>query len=279
MNNRRGLVKLALPATLLLTLFFILPTVIVISKVLRTDGLKYFVKFFVDEYYRNILFSTLTTALKVTLITLMLGYPTAYYLSRTTSKYKNFMLMATILPFLVSALVRAYGWIVILGDTGILNQMLMSAGIVDEPIKILYTMNGVIVGLVHLLIPYMILSIATVLQNIAPNLESASQSLGANAWQTFRKVVFPLSLPGVITGSILVFTVSMTAFVTPKLLGGPRIKLMSTMVYQEVQVTFNWGMASAISFILLAAILLILVLSNVLTHKSMARLGGGKNAA
>lgn len=279
MNNRKGIMKLALPATLLLTLCFILPTLFVISKVIKEDGMKYFIKFFTDEYYRNILFDTLTTALKVTLITFMLGYPTAYYLARTKSKYKNFMLMATILPFLVSALVRAYGWIVILGDTGILNQILMNIGITDEPIKILYTMNGVIVGLVHLLIPYMILSIATVLQNIAPNIESAAQSLGANTWQTFRKVVFPLSLPGVITGSILVFTVSMTAFVTPKLLGGPRIKLMSTMVYQEVQVTFNWGMASAISFILLGTILLILVLSNVLTHKSMTKLGGGNNAA
>jgi putative spermidine/putrescine transport system permease protein len=275
MNNRKGIMKLALPAILLLTLCFILPTLFVISKVIKDDGMKYFVKFFTDEYYRNILFSTLATALKVTLIALMLGYPTAYYLARTKSKYKNLMLMATILPFLVSALVRAYGWIVILGDTGILNQLLMNTGIIDEPIKILYTMNGVIIGLVHLLIPYMILSIATVLQNIAPNIESAAQSLGANSWQTFRKVVFPLSLPGVITGSILVFTVSMTAFVTPKLLGGPRIKLMSTMVYQEVQVTFNWGMASAISFILLGTILLILVLSNVLTHKSMTKLGGG----
>jgi putative spermidine/putrescine transport system permease protein len=216
----------------------------------------------------------LFTALKVTFFSLILGYPTAYFLARTTSKYKNLLLISTILPFLVSALVRAYGWIVILGDTGIINQILLGLGLVDKPVKILYTMNGVVIGLVHLLIPYMILSIATVLQNIKPNIEAAAQSLGANSWKTFRKVVFPLSLPGVITGAILVFTVSMTAFVTPKLLGGPRIKLMSTMVYQEVQVTFNWSMASAISFILLATILLILLLSNILTKKSMKKLGG-----
>lgn len=278
MNNRKAIIKLALPATLLLILFFIIPTFYIIAKVIKDDGMKYFIKFFLDDYYRDILLSTLITAFKVTFFTLILGYPTAYYLSRTTSKYKNILLIATILPFLVSALVRAYGWVVILGDTGIINQIFQSIGLIDKPIKILYTMNGVVIGLVHLLIPYMILSIATVMQNIAPNIEAASHSLGANSWQTFRKVVFPLSLPGVITGSILVFTVSMTAFVTPKLLGGPRIKLMSTMVFQEVQVTFNWGMASAISFILLGTILLILLLSNLLTHKQMIKLGGGKNA-
>lgn len=274
MNSRKSILKLALPATLLLLLFFVIPTVYIIAKVIKVDGFKYFIKFFSDEYYRSILFSTLFTALKVTLFTLILGYPTAYFLARTTSKYKNLLLISTILPFLVSALVRAYGWIVILGDTGIINQILLGIGVVDKPVKILYTMNGVVIGLVHLLIPYMILSIATVLQNIKPNIEAAAQSLGANSWKTFKKVVLPLSLPGVITGAILVFTVSMTAFVTPKLLGGPRIKLMSTMVYQEVQVTFNWSMASAISFILLGTILLILLLSNILTKKSMTKLGG-----
>lgn len=279
MNNRKNIIKLALPATLLLTIFFVIPSIYIFTKVLKTDGIKYFTKFFMDEYYREILMSTIFTALKVTLFALILGYPTAYYLARTTSKYKNLMLMGAVLPFLVSALVRAYGWIVILGDTGIINQILQGIGIIDKPIKILYTMNGVTIGLVHLLIPYMILSIATVMQNIPTNLEYASRSLGASKWKTFQKVIFPLSLPGVITGSILVFTVSMTAFVTPKLLGGPRIKLMSTMIYQEVQVTFNWSMASAISFILLGAILVILILSNIVTKKSMVRLGGGTNEA
>lgn len=276
MNNKKKILKLVLPATILLTLFFVLPTVYIIGKVIKQDGSEYFIKFFTDAYYREILLSTIGTAFKVTFFTLILGYPTAYFLARTTSKYKNLLLISTILPFLVSALVRAYGWIVILGDTGIVNQILQNLGLIDEPIKILYTMNGVIIGLVHLLIPYMILSIATVLQNINPNLEAAAQSLGASPWKTFRNVVFPLSLPGVITGSILVFTVSMTAFVTPKLLGGPRIKLMSTMVFQEVQVTFNWGMASAISFILLGAILFFLLMSNILTKKPMLKLGGGK---
>jgi len=271
-------VLLALPVSLLLLVFFVTPIAYIFAKSLAQDGLKYYIKFFSDEFYRGILINTLFTALKVTVFTLILGYPTAYFLARTKMKIRNLLLIATVFPFLVSALVRAYGWMVILGENGIVNQILMRLHIIDEPLKILYTMKGVTIGLVHLLIPYMILSIASVVQNIDPNLELAAESLGANRWQTFTKVTFPLSLPGVITGCILVFTVSMTSFVTPKLLGGPKVKLMSTMVYQEVQITFNWSMATAISFILLGTILLVLLLSNLLTSKAMDRLGGGKNA-
>jgi len=277
-NYRRQIVLLALPVSLLLLVFFVTPIAYIFAKSLAQDGLKYYIKFFSDEFYRGILINTLFTALKVTVFTLILGYPTAYFLARTKMKIRNLLLIATVFPFLVSALVRAYGWMVILGENGIVNQILMRLHIIDEPLKILYTMKGVTIGLVHLLIPYMILSIASVVQNIDPNLELAAESLGANRWQTFTKVTFPLSLPGVITGCILVFTVSMTSFVTPKLLGGPKVKLMSTMVYQEVQITFNWSMATAISFILLGTILLVLLLSNLLTSKAMDRLGGGKNA-
>jgi len=278
MDNKRQAVILALPASLLLIGFFISPLVYVFLKNISADGLTFYIKFFSDEFYRGILIDTVYTAFKVTFLTLLLGYPTAYFIARTKSKIKNALLIATVFPFLVSALVRAYGWMVILGENGLFNQLMMSLGLIQKPLKILYTMNGVTIGLVHLLIPYMILSIASVIQNIDPNLESAAESLGANRWQTFKKVILPLSLPGVITGSILVFTVSMTAFVTPKLLGGARVKLMSTMVHQEVQVTFNWSMASAISFILLGTIIVVLLLSNLFTSKTMAKLGGGKNA-
>jgi putative spermidine/putrescine transport system permease protein len=278
MDNRRQIVLLALPATLLLLIVFVAPILYIFIKTLAEDGLTYYIKFFSDEFYRGILIDTLFTAFKVMLWTLVLGYPTAYFIARTKMKIKNLLLIATVFPFLVSALVRAYGWMVILGESGIINQMLLKFGIIEEPLKILYTQSAVTIGLVHLLIPYMILSIASVVQNIDPNLEAAAESLGANRWQTFQKVIFPLSLPGVITGCILVFTVSMTAFVTPKLLGGPKVKLMSTMVYQEVQITFNWGMASAVSFVLLGTILVVLILSNLLTSKAMDRLGGGKSA-
>lgn len=279
MKLKRQPWMLALPATLLLLFFFMAPLVFAFVKNLFEAGLVNYIKFFSDGFYRGILITTILVALKVTLFSLLLGYPAAYYIARTRSRIRNLLLIATIFPFLVSALVRAYGWMVILGDSGLLNQVLIALHVTHQPLKILYTVNGVIIGLVHLLTPYMILSIASVLQNIDGNLEMASQSLGANRWQTFTRILFPLSLPGVITGCILVFTLSMTSFVTPKLLGGSTVKLMSTMVYQEVQVTFNWPMASAISFIMLFTIIAILLISNLLTKTTMSKLEGAGESA
>ncbi|MFA6505061.1 MAG: ABC transporter permease [Treponemataceae bacterium] len=278
MRARKNALAAALPATALLSVLFILPILFVAVSGFKQDGTKFYVKFFSDPYYRDILITTVLTALRVTFFALLLGYPTAYFIARSTSKYKNVFLIMTVFPFLVSAIVRAYGWQVLLGDTGVLNQILLGIGLVKKPVKILYTMTGVTIGLVHLLIPYMILSIAGVIQNIPRNLEAAAESLGANRLTVWRKVILPLSLPGVITGCILVFSVSMTAFVTPRLLGGARIKLMSTMIYQEVNAAFNWPMAAAISFILLGTILFFLLAANLATANAMNRLGGGKRA-
>ena len=148
----------------------------------------------------------------------------------------------------------------------------------EEPLKILYTETAVIIGMVHLLLPYMILSVAGVIQNIDPNIEYSAYSLGANPAQTFWKVVLPLSTPGIFAGCTLVFIMSMTSYVTPKLLGGSKFRMMSTMVEQEVNVNFNWHRASAISYILLFAILVILFLLNSATAGMTKRVGGGKNA-
>ena len=147
-----------------------------------------------------------------------------------------------------------------------------------KPLSILNTETAVIIGMIHLLIPYMVLSLVGVLQSIVPNVEYAAYSLGASPMQTFCKVIFPLSLPGIISGCVLVFTMSMTSYVTPKLLGGSKFRMMATMVVQEINVSFDWGAASAISYILLAVILLIQVLVVLSTAGYMKRLGGGKNA-
>lgn len=148
-------------------------------------------------------------------------------------------------PFLVSAVVRAYGWMVVLGQNGLLNQFLQAVGLIDKPLEIMYTYKAVLIGVVHLLLPYMILSITSVIQSIDENIEYAANSLGASPVQTFLKVTLPLSTPGIVSGCILVFTLSMTSYVTPKLLGGVKFRMMSTMVNQEVNVNFNWGFASA----------------------------------
>ncbi|MBR4209157.1 MAG: ABC transporter permease [Lachnospiraceae bacterium] len=278
MNRNRSAFLLALPTLVALIVLFIVPMGYIFYETIAENGWTDFVNFFQDEFYRGILWTTVRVSLITTLITFLLGYPTAYFMARTKSKLKNVLMIVILFPFLVSAVVRSYGWMVILGKQGLVNQFVQFLHISEEPLKILYTETAVIIGMVHLLLPYMILSVAGVIQNIDPNIEYSAYSLGANPAQTFWKVVLPLSTPGIFAGCTLVFIMSMTSYVTPKLLGGSKFRMMSTMVEQEVNVNFNWHRASAISYILLFAILVILFLLNSATAGMTKRVGGGKNA-
>lgn len=278
MERRKQAILLALPASLALLFFFILPMVYILIRTLTENGTADFTEFFTDPFYLDILWTTIRVSLVSTAVSLLLGYPTAYYMARTTSRLKQTMVIVILFPFLVSAVVRSYGWMVILGTNGLLNQLLLGLGLISEPLKLLNTEAAVIIGMIHLLIPYMILSLVGVLQSIDPNVEYAAYSLGASPMTTFRKVVFPLSTPGIISGCVLVFTMSMTSYVTPKLLGGSKFRMMATMVVQEINVNFDWGAASAISYILLAVILAVQVVVVLVTGKYMKRMGGGKNA-
>ena len=278
MERRKQAILLALPASLALLFFFILPMVYILIRTLTENGTADFTEFFTDPFYLDILWTTIRVSLVSTAVSLLLGYPTAYYMARTTSRLKQAMVIVILFPFLVSAVVRSYGWMVILGTNGLLNQLLLGLGLISESLKLLNTEAAVIIGMIHLLIPYMILSLVGVLQSIDPNVEYAAYSLGASPMTTFRKVVFPLSTPGIISGCVLVFTMSMTSYVTPKLLGGSKFRMMATMVVQEINVNFDWGAASAISYILLAVILAVQVVVVLVTGKYMKRMGGGKNA-
>ena len=278
MERRKQAILLALPASLALLFFFILPMVYILIRTLTENGTADFTEFFTDPFYLDILWTTIRVSLVSTAVSLLLGYPTAYYMARTTSRLKQAMVIVILFPFLVSAVVRSYGWMVILGTNGLLNQLLLGLGLISEPLKLLNTEAAVIIGMIHLLIPYMILSLVGVLQSIDPNVEYAAYSLGASPMTTFRKVVFPPSTPGIISGCVLVFTMSMTSYVTPKLLGGSKFRMMATMVVQEINVNFDWGAASAISYILLAVILAVQVVVVLVTGRYMKRMGGGKNA-
>ena len=278
MERRKQAILLALPASLALLFFFILPMVYILIRTLTENGTADFTEFFTDPFYLDILWTTIRVSLVSTAVSLLLGYPTAYYMARTTSRLKQAMVIVILFPFLVSAVVRSYGWMVILGTNGLLNQLLLGLGLISEPLKLLNTEAAVIIGMIHLLIPYMILSLVGVLQSIDPNVEYAAYSLGASPMTTFRKVVFPLSTPGIISGCVLVFTMSMTSYVTPKLLGGSKFRMMATMVVQEINVNFDWGAASAISYILLAVILAVQVGVVLVTRRDVKRMGGVKNA-
>lgn len=278
MDRKRRAFLLALPASLALLIFFIVPMVYILVKTIATNGFQDFVDFFTDPFYLDILWTTIRVSLISTFVSLLLGYPTAYFMARTKFRMKKVMIIIILFPFLVSAVVRSYGWMVLLGTNGLINQLLLGIGIISEPLKMLNTEFAVIVGMIHLLIPYMVLALLGVLQSIDPNVEYAAYSLGANPLQTFAKVVFPLSTPGIISGCVLVFTMSMTSYVTPKLLGGSKFRMMATMVVQEINVNFDWGAAAAISYILLAVILVIQLLVTLSTANYMKRMGGGKNA-
>ncbi len=278
MDRKRQAFLLALPASLVLLIFFIIPMVYILVKTVAENGFADFVDFFTDPFYLDILWTTIRVSLISTFVSLVLGYPTAYFMARTKSRMKKVMIIIILFPFLVSAVVRSYGWMVLLGTKGLVNQLLTGIGLIEKPLKMLNTEFAVIVGMIHLLIPYMVLALLGVLQSIDPNVEYAAYSLGANPLQTFAKVVFPLSTPGIISGCVLVFTMSMTSYVTPKLLGGSKFRMMATMVVQEINVSFDWGAAAAISYILLAVILVIQLLVTLSTGKYMKRMGGGKNA-
>jgi putative spermidine/putrescine transport system permease protein len=268
---------LAFPAVFVLSILYVLPMLWILFFTVKSDGPAYYLQFFRDPFYLGILWNTVKVSLEVTLISLLLGYPAAWFLARTKSRIKHILMIVVIFPFLVSAVVRSYGWMVILGKRGLLNQFLQGVGLIDDPKSLLNTPAAVIIGLVHLLVPYMILSVAAVLQGVDRNVEDAAGSLGANRWQTFFLVDLPLSSPGIISGCILVFNLSMTSYVTPKLLGGARFRTMSTMVFQEINVNFNPGFAAAISYILLFVILVVLVISNYWTRAVLNRVGGAKD--
>lgn len=278
MKEKRKVLLLALPCAITLMIAFIIPMVYTFIKALMTDNLTYYAKFFSDPFYLKIFKNTLILSLKTTAFSLLLGYPAAFFIARTKSKIKGILLIATIFPFLVSAVIRAYGWMVILGNAGLLNQILMHFGLIKEPINIMYTETSVMIGMAQLLLPYMILAITSVIQSIDQNIENAAKSLGANPVQTFFKVTFPLSSPGVISGCILVFTLSMTSYITPQLLGGAQYLTITTLIYSQIKTSYNLEFANAICYILVFAILIFQVVSNTFSNSINNRLGSGKNA-
>lgn len=192
---------------------------------------------------------TIEISLLTTLVCLALGYPTAIFIARI-KRHRNLLLIILMMPWLVSIVVRSYGWIVLLGNRGIVNQGLIWIGVVDAPVKLLYNSFGVVVGLSHVFCPFMIISILTVLTHLDEHLSEASMILGAGPFKTFLRVTWPLSLPGVLTGCALVFLLSCGAIVTPLMLGGFSETMIGTQIYQDVFSLFNFPKAAAMAFVL-----------------------------
>ena len=222
-----------------------------------------YVKFFTDPFYLGILWRTVRVAAVCTLICVLLGLPLGYVLARTRSRHKNLMIMAVILPLFVGNAVRAAGWMVLFGAKGFVNFVLIGIGIAHEPLQIMYTEFAVIVGVTSVNLPFMVLTLQSVIEGIDRAVEEAALSLGADPLVTFRRVVLPLAKPGLLAGTILCFILAMNAYATPVLLGGPRFQMMGPTVYNQFAGLNNWPFGAALSFVLMTATLMLTVLANV----------------
>lgn len=213
--------------------------------------LENYVSVVTDRFYLEVMALTLGVALVSTLLTLILSFPVAYWLARLESKWKGVLVILAILPLLVGNVVRLAGWIAILGTEGVLNYALQSIGLTSGPIRMLFTLEAVIVGSVSILIPYMIIIISSVIENIPRDVEEAAKNLGAPWWTSFRKVILPMALPGVLSGCVLVFILTMNSYATPVLLGGPKFAMMAPSIYDQYMRANNWPLGSALAFVLL----------------------------
>ena len=265
---------LSLPLAALFVAFFVAPLVVLIllslhgEALMKTWTLANYVKFFTDSFNYAILFETLMLGVKATLLCLAFGFPIAWVCARAGARLQSVIVFLVILPILTSVVVRTFGWIVILGRQGVINQMLIGAGIINEPIRLLYTEFGVIMVLAQVQMPLMVLPILTVLGKIDPNLGDASRVLGAGEWKTMWRVTLPLSLPGIIAGCILTYTACITAFVTQTLIGGARLIYMPLHIYQQAVGANNWPFAAAISVVFMIAVMIIVGVLGALGRRS-----------
>lgn len=209
-----------------------------------------YLRFFSDFFYINVIVRTVTIGLVVTAATIVIGYPVAIFINRCSPAWRGLLIQLVFLPLMVSVVVRAYGWMVILGRNGLINTTLLDLGLIDEPIRMLFTPTAVVVALVEVLLPFMVMPLLASIDAIDRRVEEAARSVGATPMQTFWRVTFPLSKPGLISGSVLVFSLTITAFAIPALLGGARVKMVASVAYDAMLVGNNWPFGSAIGMVM-----------------------------
>jgi len=209
-----------------------------------------YVKFFTDGYYLGIFLTTVWVATLCTLVCLVMGFPLAYVLARTQTRFKNILIILVVMPLFVGNAVRAAGWMTLFGSRGFLSVTLMDLGITSTPTEIMFTTQAVVIGIIAVNLPFMVLTLQSVIEGIDRAMEEAAFSLGAPPATMFRRVLWPMALPGIIAGCILTFILGMNAYATPVLLGGPEFKMMAPLVFGQFQLN-NWPFGAAVAFILM----------------------------
>jgi putative spermidine/putrescine transport system permease protein len=272
---------LLVPALLLLLVVFVVPVAMMVPMSFRpyvplvgiTDGFtaRYYTRLLTDSYYLEIIGRTLALGFTVTLATLVIGYPVAFFLARTPSRWRSWLTILVVFPLMLNLVVRTFGWIALLAQNGLVNQALQALGVVDGPVKLLFNFAGLLIGLTHIFLPFMVLVLIGAIQNIPRDVEDAARVLGASWGSAFLRVTLPLSAPGILSGSILVFVLTISALVTPRLLGGPTYQVMATLIYDEFLQRLNWPAGSAQALLLTLMVLALVYLSGRLARRTGAR--------
>jgi putative spermidine/putrescine transport system permease protein len=279
--TRGGGWRLLAPALVLLTVAFVAPVAMLVPTSVRpyvplvgiTSGFtaRHYVKLLTDSYYLEIIGRTLALGLTVTCSTLIIGYPLAFFLARTSSRWRNWLTILVVFPLMLNLVVRTFGWIALLAQNGLVNQAFQALGLVESPVKLIFNFAGLLIGLTHIFLPFMVLVLIGAIQNIPRDVEDAARVLGASWGGAFLRVTLPLSAPGILSGSILVFVLTISALVTPRLLGGPTYQVMSTLIYDEFLSRLNWPAGSAQSLLLTVMVLALVYLSGRLARRTGAR--------
>jgi spermidine/putrescine transport system permease protein len=208
-------------------------------------------EFLTDPYYHGFLWKTVRVAAITALICAVMGYPAAYFIAMSRFRHKWLLLLLLIVPFWISFTIRTFSWIHILGEQGVINVVLIDLGLIDQPIRMLYTEGAVIMGMVHFLLPYMVLNVYVSLEGIDRNLIAAARTLGCTGWQAFKEVSLPLSLPGLMAGLLLCFVLAAGSYVTPQILGSTRDALFGNLVFDTIMSELNWPLGATLSIVLL----------------------------
>lgn len=260
------------PLLLLLLLVFVTPVLLMLPLSLREyipgSGissawtLSNYTSLVTDEYFREVVLRTLVLGFGVTSICLLLGYPLAYYIAHSGPKMRLALTMLVIFPMLLNLVVRSFGWIALLANRGLINNFLMDLGLIERPIKMMFNLFGLFVGMSHIFLPFMVLMLVPAIQAIPKDVQSAAYTLAASRVRVFWSVTLPMTASGILSGSILVFVLSISALVTPRLLGGPTYKVMATMVYDDFLQTLDWPSGAAMAFALTGLTLVVIALSS-----------------
>ncbi|MGJ4906373.1 ABC transporter permease [Bradyrhizobium sp. HKCCYLS2033] len=276
-ETRAGL-SLALPALMLFLGVVVIPLAMTVMLSFHDWGqykgiepvfiLKNWREIVEDPYYAEMFWRTFRVAVLATSITAVFGVPEAYILNRMQGPWKGLFLLVIIGPLLISVVARTLGWALLFGgNNGLANKLLMTLGLIESPIRFMFTETGMVIALAHAMMPFMVLAVWTALQRLDPQVENAALSLGASSLTVVRRIVLPQIMPGVLSGAIIVFSLSASAFATPAIIGGRRLKVAATLAYDEFLNTLNWPLGAAVAVLLLIALVLIVVGSNALIER------------